>query len=134
MFILTKFPFFKRAVGFLAPYFFDLEPGRTEQLDHLFNIEIVDVEIVVRGYPTLRCTEYQRAARSKYTPEFCKYTSSLFDMFDHVGNYMFSFGQYGFDERSFTLPIGIAVAEDGDIYVTDSQGGRVLVFDPLDLE
>jgi DNA-binding beta-propeller fold protein YncE len=55
-------------------------------------------------------------------------------VFDGLGNYVLSFGQYGFDERSFALPMGIAVDEDGAIYVTDARGGRVLVFDPLDVE
>ncbi len=49
-------------------------------------------------------------------------------------SYQLSFGQYGLDERSFALPTGIAVAEDGSIYVVDSHGARVLVFDPLDLD
>jgi DNA-binding beta-propeller fold protein YncE len=55
-------------------------------------------------------------------------------VFDGLGNYVLSFGQYGFDERSFALPSGVAVGADGSIYVSDAHGGRVLVFDPLDLE
>jgi DNA-binding beta-propeller fold protein YncE len=54
-------------------------------------------------------------------------------MFDSVGNYALSFGQYGFDERSFALPTGIAIADDGSVYVVDSHGARVLVFDALSL-
>ncbi|MGD1994760.1 MAG: 6-bladed beta-propeller, partial [Anaerolineae bacterium] len=54
-------------------------------------------------------------------------------VFDDAGNYVLSFGQYGFDERSFALPSGIAVGADGSVYVTDAHGGRVLVFDRLDL-
>ena len=34
---------------------------------------------------------------------------------------------------AFLLPTGIAVAEDGSVYVTDAHSDRVLVFDPLDL-
>jgi uncharacterized protein (TIGR03663 family) len=55
-------------------------------------------------------------------------------VFDSEGNYVLSFGKYGYDEDSFALPTGIAVAEDGSIYVTDAQSNRVLVFDPLELE
>jgi DNA-binding beta-propeller fold protein YncE len=55
-------------------------------------------------------------------------------VFDHLGNFVLSFGQYGFDEGSFALPTGVAVADDGSIYVADAHGGRVLVFDPLELE
>jgi DNA-binding beta-propeller fold protein YncE/4-amino-4-deoxy-L-arabinose transferase-like glycosyltransferase len=53
-------------------------------------------------------------------------------VFDSEGNYVLSFGKYGYDESSFTLPTGIAVAEDGSIYVADAQSDRVLVFDPLE--
>ena len=51
-------------------------------------------------------------------------------VFDNLGNYVLSFGQYGFDQQSFALPTGIAIAGDGSIYVADSHGARVLVFDP----
>lgn len=58
-------------------------------------------------------------------------------VFDSEGNYLLSFGQYGSDERSFTLPQGIAVsgqflAQDGSIYVTDAHSHRVLIFDSTD--
>ncbi|MCK4449624.1 MAG: 6-bladed beta-propeller, partial [Anaerolineae bacterium] len=55
-------------------------------------------------------------------------------VFDSLGNYRLSFGQYGFDESSFALPMGIAIGEDGSIYVTDAHSNRVLVFDPLGLD
>jgi hypothetical protein len=32
------------------------------------------------------------------------------------------------------LPSGIDVAGDGTVYVSDAHGGRIMVFDPLDLE
>jgi DNA-binding beta-propeller fold protein YncE len=54
-------------------------------------------------------------------------------VFDRFGNYMLSFGKYGTDNASFTLPVGIAAAEDGTIYVSDAHNNRILVFDPLDL-
>ncbi|RLC55102.1 MAG: 6-bladed beta-propeller, partial [Chloroflexota bacterium] len=53
-------------------------------------------------------------------------------VFDSQGNYLLSFGQYGLDDRSFAFPTGVAVAEDGSIYVTDAHGHRVLVFEPLE--
>ena len=52
-------------------------------------------------------------------------------VFDSLDNYFLSFGQYGLDESSFALPMGIAIADDGSIYVADARAGRVLVFDPL---
>ena len=52
-------------------------------------------------------------------------------VFDSLDNRFLSFGQYGLDESSFALPMGIAIAGDGLIYVTDARAGRVLVFDPL---
>jgi DNA-binding beta-propeller fold protein YncE len=55
-------------------------------------------------------------------------------VFDDQGNYILSFGKYGFDESSFALPNGIAVAEDGTIYVSDAHSNRILVFDPLNLD
>ena len=55
-------------------------------------------------------------------------------VFDSQGNYKLSFGKYGAEESSFMLPSGIDAAEDGTIYVCDSQAGRIMVFDPLDLE
>jgi DNA-binding beta-propeller fold protein YncE len=42
-----------------------------------------------------------------------------------------TFGQYGFDAAAFSLPTGIAVDAQGDIYVTDTDGNRVLKFEPL---
>ena len=55
-------------------------------------------------------------------------------VFDDQGNYILSFGKYGFDESSFALPNGIAVAGDGTIYVSDAHSNRILVFDPLNLD
>ena len=52
-------------------------------------------------------------------------------VFDGQGEYLLSFGQYGFDESSFALPTGIATGEDGSICVTDARSGRMLVFDSL---
>jgi DNA-binding beta-propeller fold protein YncE/4-amino-4-deoxy-L-arabinose transferase-like glycosyltransferase len=55
-------------------------------------------------------------------------------VFDSQGNYVLSFGKYGTEESAFMLPSGIDVAEGGTIYVSDAHGGRIMVFDPLDLE
>ncbi|MBN1814531.1 MAG: TIGR03663 family protein [Anaerolineae bacterium] len=55
-------------------------------------------------------------------------------VFDSQGDYELSFGKYGAEESSFMLPSGIDVADDGTIYVSDAHGGRIMVFDPLDLE
>jgi sugar lactone lactonase YvrE len=37
----------------------------------------------------------------------------------------------GFDANSFSLPTGIDVDEEGKIYVSDTDGQRVLQFEPL---
>ena len=56
--------------------------------------------------------------------------------FDHDGNYLFDIGSPGQGPGEYGQPLGIAVADDGRIMVTDLQGGRLNVFDtdgsPLD--
>jgi uncharacterized protein (TIGR03663 family) len=52
-------------------------------------------------------------------------------VFDSEGNLQATFGRYGFDERSFSLPTGIDVDASGYIYVTDTDGHRVMKFAPL---
>jgi hypothetical protein len=42
-----------------------------------------------------------------------------------------TFGSYGFDDGSFSLPTGIDVDAEGYIYVTDTDGQRVIKFWPL---
>jgi len=41
-----------------------------------------------------------------------------------------SWGLYGNDAESFTLPTGVAVGSDGRVYVVDGESQRVLVFPP----
>jgi DNA-binding beta-propeller fold protein YncE len=51
-------------------------------------------------------------------------------VFSSEGEYLYSFGQFGFDPASFALPMGIALAPDGTLYVTDAGGHKVAVFRP----
>jgi len=53
-------------------------------------------------------------------------------VFDQSGEFVATFGEYGFDSKSFALPIGIAVDAEGNIYVTDSANHRVMKFAPID--
>jgi DNA-binding beta-propeller fold protein YncE len=50
-------------------------------------------------------------------------------VFNDQGEFLMSFGQYGFDTASFTLPLGMAFDADGNLYVVDSDNSRVLKFD-----
>jgi hypothetical protein len=49
-------------------------------------------------------------------------------VFDGQGEYLLSFGQYGFDMASFTLPLGMALDGEDNLYVVDSGNSRVLMF------
>ena len=49
-------------------------------------------------------------------------------VFDAGGEYLMSFGQYGFDLASFALPLGMAFDAEGNLYVVDSDNSRVLKF------
>ncbi|PKO21674.1 MAG: hypothetical protein CVU38_13395 [Chloroflexi bacterium HGW-Chloroflexi-1] len=51
--------------------------------------------------------------------------------FNTDGNFRATFGLYGNDAQSFTLPTGIAVGLDGRIYVADGDSHRIMVFSPL---
>ena len=51
--------------------------------------------------------------------------------FDTDGNFRATFGLYGNDAQSFTLPTGIAVGPDGRVYVADGDSHRIMVFSPL---
>jgi tripartite motif-containing protein 71 len=50
-------------------------------------------------------------------------------VFDGQGEYLKSFGQYGYDMASFTLPLGMAFDGEGNLYVVDSDNSRLLKFD-----
>jgi DNA-binding beta-propeller fold protein YncE len=52
-------------------------------------------------------------------------------VFDRDGKFVATFGEYGFDSKSFGLPTGIAVDGQGNIYVTDSANHRVMKFAPV---
>jgi sugar lactone lactonase YvrE len=50
-------------------------------------------------------------------------------VFDGAGEYLMSFGQYGFDTASFTLPLGMAFDAEDNLYIVDSDNSRLLRFD-----
>ncbi len=50
--------------------------------------------------------------------------------FNLDGSPRFAMGQYGSDGQSFTLPTGIAVGQDGRIYVADGDAHRIMIFPP----
>jgi sugar lactone lactonase YvrE len=52
-------------------------------------------------------------------------------VFDSAGEYLGRFGQYSLDDSGFGLPIGIAVDQDGFIYIADSGNNRILKFAPF---
>ena len=52
-------------------------------------------------------------------------------VYDQSGEFVATFGEYGFDSKSFSLPTGIAVDGEGNVYVTDSANHRVMKFAPI---
>ncbi|GAW93590.1 6-bladed beta-propeller [Calderihabitans maritimus] len=54
--------------------------------------------------------------------------NSTIRVFDPEGKELFSFGGYGEEETQFIYPIGLAVGEDGKIYVADRGNQRVQVW------
>ena len=48
------------------------------------------------------------------------------------GTFKATWGLYGNDAQSFTLPTGIAVGSDGKVYVADGDAHRIMVFPPLE--
>jgi DNA-binding beta-propeller fold protein YncE len=50
-------------------------------------------------------------------------------VFDDQGQFLMSFGQYGFDMASFTLPLGMAFDAEDNLYVVDSDNSRLLKFE-----
>ncbi len=55
----------------------------------------------------------------------------LVTVFGGEGDLLATFGGYGYDETSFSLPTGIDVDAEGYIYVSDTDGQRVMKFEPL---
>ncbi len=51
--------------------------------------------------------------------------------FNADGSFRATFGSYGNDAQSFTLPTGIAVGSDGRVYVADGDAHRIMIFPPL---
>jgi DNA-binding beta-propeller fold protein YncE len=49
-------------------------------------------------------------------------------VFDLEGNFLYTFGAFGSDSASFSLPTGIAAGGDGRIYITDADNNRIMVF------
>ncbi len=52
-------------------------------------------------------------------------------VYDQSGEFVATFGEYGFDSKTFSLPTGIAVDGEGNVYVTDSANHRVMKFAPI---
>ncbi len=52
-------------------------------------------------------------------------------VFDQDGEFVATFGEYGFDNKTFALPTGVAVDGEGNVYVTDSANHRVMKFAPI---
>ncbi len=51
---------------------------------------------------------------------------------DTNGEFKATWGMYGNDAQSFTLPTGIAVGADGKVYVADGDAHRIMIFPPLE--
>ncbi len=51
-------------------------------------------------------------------------------VFGLEGDFRYTFGLYGRDNMSFSLPTGLALAPDGKLYVADGDAHRVMVFQP----
>ena len=52
--------------------------------------------------------------------------------FNTDGTFTATWGLYGNDAQSFTLPTGIAVGPGGKVYVADGDAHRIMVFPPLE--
>ncbi len=49
-------------------------------------------------------------------------------VFAHNGDYLFEFGSRGPEEGQFEYPYGLAVSDQGEIFVADSHTGKISVF------
>lgn len=47
-------------------------------------------------------------------------------------NFLATWGLYGMDAQSFTMPTGVAVAPDGRVIVADGDAHRIMIFPPLE--
>ena len=54
-------------------------------------------------------------------------------IFNMIGEYLGRFGRFGTDSQSFDLPTGIAVDNDGNVYVVDTSNNRVQKFTQVEL-
>jgi DNA-binding beta-propeller fold protein YncE len=52
-------------------------------------------------------------------------------VFNADGSFRATFGVYGNDPGSFTMPTGIAVGPDGRVYVADGDAHRIMIFAAL---
>ena len=52
-------------------------------------------------------------------------------VYDQDGEFVATFGEYGFDSKTFSLPTGVAVDGEGNVYVIDSANHRVMKFAPV---
>ncbi|MBI5789179.1 MAG: NHL repeat-containing protein [Candidatus Schekmanbacteria bacterium] len=50
-------------------------------------------------------------------------------VFESNGNFLFKFGEFGSDEGSLNMPMGLGADRAGNIYVADTRNHRVQVFD-----
>ena len=51
-------------------------------------------------------------------------------VFDADGNFLTDFGSQGFEPGQFDEPVGVAVGDDGTVYVADTWNQRVQTFTP----
>lgn len=51
-------------------------------------------------------------------------------VFDTRGHYLFAFGSAGAEAHQFVTPFGIAVDQDGDIFITDTAKNQIKKFSP----
>jgi tripartite motif-containing protein 2/3 len=49
-------------------------------------------------------------------------------VFGTDGSFKGTWGQFGQEANTFTLPTGIAVAADGKVYVADGGSQRIMIF------
>ena len=65
-------------------------------------------------------------------PDNCGYvlefTSHRVSIFDHTGEYIKSFGKKGDKDGEFGGAYGVAVSDEGYVYVSDTDNHRIQVF------